>query len=347
MVRWIVGVIVVLGLCTGVSAAPPAPESLAPGLVNPGYEEKPAWFKNSFLDLREDVREAATHGRRVLLFFYQDGCPYCAKLLHENLSQRTIEERMRSGFDVIAVDLWGDREVTGLDGAMTREKDFAAALKVMFTPTLVFLDEQGKVVLRLNGYYPPPRFLAALDYVAGRHESRVTFRDYMREKSPTASSGVLHDEPGFLAPPFRLEAAARKTGKPLAVFFEQHDCPPCDELHGDLLDRPESRAELARFDALVLDLWGATPLRTPQGKDTTAAGWARDLEVKYAPTMVLFDASGQEVIRAEAWLRGFHIQSLLDYVASGAWREQPNFQRFIQARADALEAKGIHVDIMK
>jgi hypothetical protein len=37
----------------------------------------------------------------------------------------------------------------------------------------------------------------------------------------------------------------------------------------------------------------------------------------------------------------------MDYVLSGAYREQPNFQRFIQARADALEAQGIHVDLMQ
>jgi len=38
---------------------------------------------------------------------------------------------------------------------------------------------------------------------------------------------------------------------------------------------------------------------------------------------------------------------VLDYVASKAYLKQPNFQRFLQARADALEAKGIHIDLMK
>jgi hypothetical protein len=37
---------------------------------------------------------------------------------------------------------------------------------------------------------------------------------------------------------------------------------------------------------------------------------------------------------------------VMDYVASGAYLEQPSFQRFIAARADALEAQGIHVDLM-
>jgi thioredoxin-related protein len=76
------------------------------------------------------------------------------------------------------------------------------------------------------------------------------------------------------------------------------------------------------------------------------AGWARELNLQYAPSLVFFDASGREVFRTEAWLRSFHIQSAMDYVASGSYLEQPAFQRYLSARADALEAQGIHVDLL-
>ena len=123
---------------------------LEAGMVNPGYEEKPDWFKNSFLDIREDVEEAASAGKRVMLYFYQDGCPYCAKLLQDNFSQRSIVEKSRQYLDVIAVNMWGDREVTSLDGRTMTEKEFATGLRVMFTPTILMLNEQGKVILRIN-----------------------------------------------------------------------------------------------------------------------------------------------------------------------------------------------------
>ena len=61
----------------------------------------------------------------------------------------------------------------------------------------------------------------------------------------------------------------------------------------------------------------------------------------------LFDNTGKEVFRTEAYLKSFHVQSSLDYVLSGAYRTQPSFQRFIQARAEALEAQGIHIDLME
>ena len=126
------------------SAHGSGPDELAAGLVNPGHVDKPAWFKESFLDIREDLEEANANNRRLLLYFYQDGCPYCAKLLNENLSQQDIVEHLKKDFDVIAINMWGDNEVVGLDGKETTEKEFAVANRILFTPTLLFLDEKMK-----------------------------------------------------------------------------------------------------------------------------------------------------------------------------------------------------------
>lgn len=322
-----------------------AAPALGPGMVNPGYHEKPEWFKNSFLDLRDDVAEAAASKKRVILYFYQDGCPYCKKLLETNFALRDIETRTRDNFDVIAINIWGDREVSDMQGRTLTEKQFAADLKVMFTPTLLFLDEQGAVALRVNGYYPPHRFMAALDYAATHQETKQSFRDYLQQRAPAAGQGRLHGDDSTLKLPYALDK--RPGGRPLAVLFEQLDCPPCDELHQDVLKRPESREQLGKFDVVVLDMWSRAPLTTPDGKAMTAAEWARALNVQYAPTLVMFTADGKEAFRTEAYLRAFHMQSALEYVSSGAFMEQPNFQRYIQARADALEARGVHVDIME
>ena len=337
--------IIALVMCSStVLQAEPEGQALAEGLVNPGYVEKPDWFASSFLDIREDVNEAANADKRVILYFYQDGCPYCKKLLDTNFALQETENKTRRHYEVIAINMWGDREVTGFDGEMTTEKEFAQSLRVMFTPTLLFLNEQGKVTLRLNGYYPPHKFDAALDYGAVHNGSAPTFREYFAALSPVPASGVLHQEATYLSPDAALD---KRGGRPLLVMFEQKECAPCDELHLDILQRPESREQLQRVDVLLLDMWSNELLTRPDGKTTSVAQWARDLNVQYAPSLVFFDEHGVEVFRTEAYLKAFHTQSAIDYVASAAYRSQPSFQRYISARADALEARGIHVDIMK
>src|SRR6266576_2641666 len=108
----------------------------------------PPWFANTFLDLREDIAEATRNGRRLLVYFGQDGCPYCRQLMVTNFSQRKIVEKTRRNFVAIALNIWGDREVTWLDGRTMSEKVLTRMLDVQFTPTLLFFDEKGTIVVR-------------------------------------------------------------------------------------------------------------------------------------------------------------------------------------------------------
>jgi len=321
------------------------PASSMPGQLRGGMQTTyPAWFKDSFLEFSDDVEEAAAAGKRVIIFFHQDNCPYCNALVERNLSQKDIEQKIRANFDVVALNLRGDREVVSVGGAPFTEKDFAQALNIQFTPTLLFLDEPGKVVLRLNGYVPPREFELALDYVAQKREGEIDYRDYLSGRLPPEVRGATNGAAYFAAPPHDLEAA-RKGGTPLAVFFEQRQCPNCDTLHSDTLGYPDTRAIIGSFHAIQVNMWSDEALITPTGSRSTAREWARELDVKYAPTIILFSADGQEVIRSEAYLKGFHTQSMFDYVASGAYREEPDFQRFLTRRADSIRASGRDVDI--
>lgn len=320
---------------------------LSAGGVNPGFHSKPEWFKQSFLDIGDDVAEATEQGKQVLLFFHQDGCPYCAKILQDNFGQRDIAEKTRKYFDVLEINMWGDREVTTPAGESMTEKDFAAAMKVMYTPTVVFLDDQGKTALRLNGYYYPAKFSAALDYASGNAGSGLSFREYLLQVAPEKASGKLHDEPWLMTPPYQLSRTRVKAERPLLVLFEQKQCRICDELHNDILQREGVKALLDMFDVVQLDMWSDTPLVTPDGKQTTARKWADKLNIQYAPSMVYFDTHGKEVFRSEAYMKSFHIQTIMNYVALEAYKEYPSFQRFAQARADQIEAEGGHVDMWK
>lgn len=199
-------------------------------------------------------------------------------------------------------------------------------------------------MLRINGYYPPHQFMAALQYVAEKQEGKMTFREYLAKQAPASAKGSLHTQPFFAKPPHDLGKIT--SGKPVAVFFEQKDCAGCDRMHAEILSDPATLKELRRFHVIQLDRWSDTPVVTPAGRKTTARQWADELNIAYVPSAVLFDA-GREAIRIEAFLKGFHVQSVLDYVASGAYKKQPELQRFIRERADHLREQGVAVDIWK
>ena len=319
--------------------------SLALGLIAlpAASQEPPAWFSDSLLELRDDVTEAAKQGKRVMLYFGQDGCPYCKQLMEVNFRQASIAAKAQKNLVALAINIWGDREVIWIDGEAITEKRLVAKLKVQFTPTLLFLDEQGGVALRMNGYYPPHEFDAALDYVAGRMEKKVAFADYLKSKPRAPARASLNPQGFFLPAPYDLRRAA--AGKPLAVLFETTQCAQCDELHAVAFKRQEVLHQIARFDVVRFSLSDNAQVTSPEGKSMPVAAWAKTLGVGYVPAMVLFDAHGREAFRTEAYLRPFHLAGALDYVSSGAYMREPSFQRFLQTRSDAMRSRGERVDL--
>lgn len=302
----------------------------------------PDWFKDSFLELSDDIQEAAEFKKRVVLLFHQDGCPYCNAFVEQNLSQKDIVETLQTKFDVIELNIWGDREIAHIDGKTYSEKEFSAMLKVQFTPTVIFLTETAELALRVNGYQKPSQFRVALDYVATQSEKNWTFNEYLAATGDKKKAGLGKARPYFAK---QLTQLPSKSEKPFALLFEQKDCPNCEALHANVLEKPEAQEFMPQFELYRVDMWSGDDFFSPTGSKSTGRELAKSLGVNYAPTLILFSKDGHEIIRGESFLKSFHTVTMLDYMTSGTWREQPNFQRYVQARADRLLEEGHKVNI--
>ena len=314
-------------------------------VASPHAIDIPNWFLESFLDFKDEAAQAAKHNKRLLLYFGQDGCPYCRELMQTNFTQKSIVDKTRAHFEAVALNIFGDREVTWIDGRRMSEKQFARELKVQFTPTLLFLDEQGRPGTRLNGYWPPHKFSAALDFVVGRHERTTTLGAYVEQHARDAARPQLTDEPFFMKPPHDLRRKAG--GKPLAVLFETRHCKACDEMHDEGFKREEMQALLKRFDVARFALNDGASVTTPAGQQRAAHEWARELNVGYTPSVLFFDAGNREVFRFEGYVRPYHLIGAFDYVAQGAYRTHPEFQRWLQEKTERARAQGKSVDLWR
>src|SRR4249920_2660166 len=95
-----------LCLCLSLLPAPASGAAAAAPVV------LPPWFTETLLDFREDAAKAAREGKRLMILFEQNGCPYCKELILTNFSQKTIADKARKNFLAISLNIWGDREVT-------------------------------------------------------------------------------------------------------------------------------------------------------------------------------------------------------------------------------------------
>lgn len=151
------------------------------------------WFLDTFLDLKEDMEATEQNGKRLVIFVEQKGCIYCRKVQTELLTEPKINAFVRKHFDVIQIDLWGDKEVTDLDGEVTTEKKLARKWGAMFTPTIFFMPENFKkanglnggqaAVAKMPGAFGKGTFLALFEWVNAKgYEKGEHFQKYVNDR---------------------------------------------------------------------------------------------------------------------------------------------------------------------
>ncbi len=306
--------------------------------------QHPEWFKLSFLDLRDDLDEAAVEGKQgIIVYFSHKDCGYCEAMVEINFGREVdIVQYTRRHFDIVPIDIWGSREVTDMNGNLLPEREYAVREKTNFTPAVIFYDTEGSEALRLYGYYPPYKFRAALEYVVDGHYKKESFPEYLARADPPPKFDLmdLNSQEFFEKPPYALDRSHFPANRPLVVFFEQHDCHACDILHTEPLSEKRSLELLNHFEAVQLDMWSDTPVLTPDGQRLTANQWAKQLGLFYAPALVFFDERGREIIRLDSVARLYRLQGVLDYVLSKGYLKTPTFMRWreLQSQQDDREA---------
>lgn len=150
------------------------------------------WFLNSFLDLKDDLAEAAEAGKRFALIWEQRACPYCRETHEVNFARPEINEFVRENFNVLQLDIWGSREVTDFDGEALEERALARKWGIVFTPTIMFFDDSVEKVagrsgpeaevVRMPGYFKPYHFITMFEYVKESAYKTTHFQLYLQHK---------------------------------------------------------------------------------------------------------------------------------------------------------------------
>ena len=151
-------------------------------------------------------------------------------------------------------------------------------------------------------------------------------------------------------------AEATDQGKDLLIIWEQFGCPYCKEMHLVNFAREDIPAYIAEnYMVIQLNMWGAREVTDFDGEVMEERELARRWFINFTPTTQFFvmddpDAPPQSVQEAlvftlPGYFKPFHHLSALEYVATDGYKEQPNFQRWLQAKADRMREEGQEVTI--
>ena len=169
----------------------------------------------------------------------------------------------------------------------------------------------------------------------------------------------LHVQPWFLNSFLDLRedaAEAAAAGKQLVIFWEQRGCPYCREMHRVNLRIPETVDYITKhFVVLQLNLWGDREVTDFDGEVLAEKKLARKWRVQFTPTLSFLPriengktnkpGNELEVWRLLGYWKPFHFHHSFVYVHEKGYDSQPNFQRWLQSKAQELQAQGKEVNL--
>lgn len=125
--------------------------------------------------------------RPLAVFFEQGDCHACDILHTGPLQQPDIRARFMR-METTQLNMWDATPVITPAGRRTTARQWADRLGLFYTPTLVFFDERGKEILRVDSVVQFYRLRNVLDYVlSGAYRRYPTFQQWR-------DAGVAHQQ---------------------------------------------------------------------------------------------------------------------------------------------------------
>jgi thioredoxin-related protein len=105
--------------------------------------------------------------RPLVVFFEQGDCHAC-DVLHGEALQELLLQREFEQFDSVQLDIWSDAPVVTPSGERTTAREWAKQLGLFYTPSLLFFDEHGRELVRVDSVVGFYRLRNVMNYVGSK-----------------------------------------------------------------------------------------------------------------------------------------------------------------------------------
>lgn len=128
--------------------------------------------------------------RPLVVFFEQAECHACDVLHSEPLKDEAIVQALEQ-FDAVQLGMWSDTPVLTPEGERLTARQWAERLGIFYAPTLVFFDEGGQEILRIDSVVRFHRLKGVLEYVVTKaYLDQPYFQRWREERLGAAEFGA-------------------------------------------------------------------------------------------------------------------------------------------------------------
>ena len=133
--------------------------------------------RDFFLEAPYDLAALTGNGKATAVFFEQGNCHACDLLHSAPLSQELSIQEIEK-MDTIQLNMWAETPVVTPQGIQTTAKEWAKSLELFYAPSIVFFDDKGEEIIRVDSVTYFYRLWGVLDYVNRKGYEKST--DYQQ-----------------------------------------------------------------------------------------------------------------------------------------------------------------------
>ncbi len=141
---------------------------------------------------RRHIKDAQSV-KPLMVFFEHPRCHACDVLHGDTLSNPQIEQQLQQ-LDVVQLNTHKQTPVITPDGRKITASAWANELDLTFAPALLFFDEKGNEILRIESVIRFYRLNKVLDYITGKHYLRYpTFQNWLQHSRNQRNASQQED----------------------------------------------------------------------------------------------------------------------------------------------------------
>lgn len=136
-----------------------------------------------FVSFDEGLRAAAAANKPVFVYFGRYGCAWCDKTNKESFADAEIRRRYSEHYVLVYVDAESGRRLTLPSGERITEMELGARFRAHATPLFVFLEPDGREIVKIPGFKTVADFKDYDRYVHGGHYRTQPLLEFLRNSS--------------------------------------------------------------------------------------------------------------------------------------------------------------------
>ena len=151
------------------------------GLSGSVHAEPPQGYP--FIAYDEGMAQARMQNKKVFLYFGRFGCGYCTKTNIETFSDNALHKLYARNYVLVYVDAESGKRLNLPNGERITEMELGARLNVFATPVFLYLDTDGKVILRAPGFKTVKDFMDMDRYVQGGYYKTQSINEFLQQQA--------------------------------------------------------------------------------------------------------------------------------------------------------------------